>query len=124
MLRGLDPQTRLYPGHDYTLKNSAMAHHLLPDDPHIQRAYLDAQDHQARQNPAVLMQEQLRTNVFLRYDEDALLDSLRTRFAQVFDAQASRSEDLHEQVWRTLRALRDAWNGQGFDLTSLARHDS
>lgn len=115
VLRTMDPQTRLYPGHDYTQKNTAMAHQILPDDEAIAQAYRDASEDSPRSNPVVLLSEQLRSNVFLRYDDEALLRALRTTFSSVFDEQLAQSEHEQECVWRTLRALRDRWNGESFE---------
>ena len=115
VLRTLAPHTRLYPGHDYTQKNLAMARDILPDDPAIAHAWDAAQGYVPRSEPVVRLSEQLRTNLFLRYDDEALARALRARFDEAFQAQRALSASEHEGVWRTLRALRDIWNGESFE---------
>lgn len=117
VLRQLSPATALYPGHDYSLKNLAMAKHILPQCADIQRALDDAATHTPRQFYPAVLNEELRINLFLRYDDPEVQDALKARFALHWATQRDLSQDDHEATWRTLRHLRDHWDGERFNFS-------
>lgn len=117
ILRQLPPTTTLYPGHDYSLKNLAMARQVLPQDVEIQRAYDDAFTHTPRQFYPARLNEELRINLFLRYDDPDVQGALQAQFAHQWATQRELSQDDHEATWRTLRHLRDHWDGEQFSFS-------
>lgn len=114
VLAALPEQVLVYPGHDYALKNLEMAHHLLPEDEAIaaRLEHLRKEDTRTMSwfEPTSLGQER-GFNLFMRVGEQALVSRLERDFGAELEAQRALSQSQDEAVWRTLRALRDRWQG-------------
>lgn len=78
---GMDPQTRLFTGHEYTLENAAFNRWLMPDSEAMQRAFTQAAADSAagRSTQGETLQSQLQRNsLLLAARADAgLLQALR-----------------------------------------------
>ncbi|KAL6736078.1 hypothetical protein Aduo_006468 [Ancylostoma duodenale] len=68
ILGKLPDDTRVYPGHEYTLSNLKFAHHIEPSNEHVKRKLDWAAKLQARNEPTVpsTIGEEKETNPFMR----------------------------------------------------------
>ncbi len=100
-LRELAADARLCCGHEYTLANLHFACHLLPDDPRLTEATLEAQEHRRRGTPTlpVSMAEQRASNPFLRCDDADLA------------AEVGLSGHSADQVFARIRMQKDRFRG-------------
>ena len=75
-LKALPPETTLYCAHEYTQSNARFALHADPDNVELQLYAREVDERRARNLATVPMQleRELRTNPFLRADEESLHD--------------------------------------------------
>lgn len=75
-LKALPPETTLYCAHEYTQSNARFALHADPDNVELQLYAREVDERRARNLATVPMQleRELRTNPFLRADEESLRD--------------------------------------------------
>ncbi len=98
----LDPQTRCYCAHEYTLANLGFARWVEPDNPALQARTRDAEATRARGLPTVpsTLAEELATNPFLRTGEPQVIAAAE-RFA-------GRQLTGHAAVFTALRRWKDS----------------
>jgi hydroxyacylglutathione hydrolase len=79
VLAALPAQTRVYPGHEYTVQNLVFAAAMAPDDEAIRARLAWAREARSRGEPTVgaTLAEELATNPFLRCKDAAELGRLR-----------------------------------------------
>lgn len=101
-LRALPPGTRLYCGHEYTVNNLRFAQTIEPDAGAVRQALARAQETRSRGEPTMpgLMQDELSSNPFLRWDADAVIAAARQRGA---------SDSAPASVFGALRKAKDAF---------------
>ena len=77
----LDPRTRIYCGHEYTVKNLRFALTVEPGSADLVEALRFAESQRAAGTPTVphTLANELRTNPFLRCDDDAFADAIGVR---------------------------------------------
>lgn len=70
-LRALDPSLRVCCGHEYTVKNLEFAAATMPEDAAVAARLAEARASRERGEPTVpaLLSDELRTNLFLRWDD-------------------------------------------------------
>ncbi|WP_028669807.1 MBL fold metallo-hydrolase [Saccharospirillum impatiens] len=95
-----DPNTRIYPGHDYLPTNLAFTLSILPGHPAAEtmKATSDQQTPDTRMTTTLADEAQI--NLFFRLDDDALAQALQDRGFNTETAQAR---------FTALRQLRDTW---------------
>lgn len=81
VLGALDPGTRVYCGHEYTVKNLRFARSVSPDDPEVLAALARAESLRERDLPTVpgTLAEERRVNPFLRAPDVERFAALRER---------------------------------------------
>ncbi len=101
-LRGLDGDTRIYAGHEYTQKNLAFAGQVEPDNDDIARvaAEVDALRADGRPSLPGTIAEERFINPFLRWDNDTV--------ARAASQRAGRSLTSPPEIFAELRAWKDA----------------
>ncbi|WMS42885.1 hydroxyacylglutathione hydrolase [Acuticoccus sp. MNP-M23] len=92
-------ETRIYCGHEYTLKNAQYAHSVLPDDAAVAERLASVEADRAEDKPTVpsVMAVEKATNPFLRADDPAVARALGMEGA------------APEAVFATLREGRDTF---------------
>jgi len=101
-LAGLDDETKVYCGHEYTQKNLSFALTVEPGNRDLQERVKRVESQRAQGQPLVpsTLGEERKTNPFLRCDSPELIEGLKRRFP-------SEPLDKPEQVFGGLRRLRD-----------------
>ena len=102
-LAALPADTEIYCAHEYTLANLAFARAVEPDNGALAQRQADAQAKRDQNLPTVpsTLAEELATNPFLRCDQPALLEALRT--------QGRLGEDAPAAVFATVRGWKDSF---------------
>lgn len=79
-LKELPGETRIYCGHEYTLKNGEFCLEVEPDNKALQKRYKEAQNLRQSGKPTlpVSLSEELKTNAFLRAGSPELFAELRS----------------------------------------------
>ncbi|WP_196260661.1 hydroxyacylglutathione hydrolase [Pelagibacterium limicola] len=90
-LRALDPETRLYCGHEYTLSNAAFALSVDPDNAALKARAQEAQNQIDNGEPTIpsLLASEIAANPFLRADDPAIAKAMKLEgapAAEVFGA--------------------------------------
>lgn len=103
VLAPLPDATRVFPGHDYLLRNLGFTLDREPDNSAARAlaqrcAGLDGED-----MPILTLGEERAVNVFLRLQSPAVIDGLRAA------GQLQPGESTPRQVFLALRALRNRW---------------
>lgn len=101
-LRGLDADTRVYCGHEYTQKNLLFAQKVEPGNADIARtiAEVDTLRKDGRPSLPGTIGEERRINPFLRWDDPAV--------ARVASERAGRNLTQPAAIFAELRAWKDA----------------
>lgn len=96
-LRALDPQTRVYCGHEYTLSNARFALSVDPDNAALKARAAEAEGQRARGEATIpsLLADEIAANPFLRADDSGIA-------ARIGLAGAAPAE-----VFGALRAAKD-----------------
>ena len=102
VLRSLPPETALYPGHEYTVRNLEFALHLEPENHDIVARLARARALRSQALPTVpsTLAEELATNPFLRWDAPAVIEAARVLGA---------ANDEPAQVFAALRRAKDSY---------------
>ncbi len=102
-LAALPASTEVYCAHEYTLANLAFARAVEPDNPELAKRQADAQATRERSEPTVPsnLALELATNPFLRCDQPALLQALRSQGRLEGEAPA--------EVFATVRGWKDTF---------------
>jgi len=100
-LRALDPGSRVWCGHEYTVKNLEFAQGLAPD-PAVEKRLGVARDLREHGAPTVgsTLAEEAATNPFLRWDSPAIVAAARTLGAP---------DDSPAAVYGAWRTAKDHW---------------
>lgn len=102
-LARLDPQTRVYPGHDYLLNNLEFTLDREPDNA-AARSMLDACRDQDPANALVTtLAQEHEINTFFRLDSASVIERLRVQFPDIGERPDPRT------VFLKLRELRNRW---------------
>jgi hydroxyacylglutathione hydrolase len=104
-LAALPADTSVYCAHEYTESNLAFAALVEPENVEIGERRRRAENLRARGLPTVpsTIDEELRTNPFLRCSEPAVIAAAEER--------AGRSLDDRVEVFATIRSWKDGWRG-------------
>jgi len=99
-LRNLEPTTRIYCGHEYTVGNLEFARTVEPDNPQIQVFLRQAQEKRKRGEPTVpgSLADELRVNPFLRWD----VERVKAKAAQI-----GAADDSPPEVFGAIRRAKD-----------------
>lgn len=99
----LPDETRLFPGHEYTVRTRSFCRSVDPENPGLEEALREARSLRGRGLPTVpgLMGTEKETNVFLRCDDPALVRSVQGRFPDTAGDRLS--------VFSRLRSLMDVF---------------
>ncbi len=83
-LRALDPNTRIYCGHEYTVRNLEFAQTVEPANEAIQQRLRLAKEQRSQGQPTVpsRLADELETNPFLRWDAEQVIASAVSQGAQ------------------------------------------
>lgn len=102
-LAALEPETRLYVGHEYTEKNLEFALHVEPESRAVKERLDEVRRTRARGEPTVpaTLRDERATNPFLRAHTDAV-----RAFAT---ARAGRETSSDAEVFAEVRAAKDAF---------------
>lgn len=87
----LPDETRLWPGHDYALRNLPFAESLLPGDADLAALRAEAEETARGRRPFVprILRDEKRTNPFLRAADTAYRAAIATHLGEVPDAVAA-----------------------------------
>lgn len=98
-LAALPPNTQVFCGHEYTVKNFAFALDVEPENPALKRKFAWAKQQQAESKPTVpsTIGEELETNPFMRVKEKSIQDA------------TGMSSPI--EVMGALRRWKDGWKG-------------
>ncbi len=107
VIRSLPTQTRLYPGHDYAVRNLEFAL-SIEDAPATLEALAAAQKNLTGYRPVILADE-LAVNPFLRVWDEAFQDIVRSHAPEVWKAWSQRTASSSETAFCVLRELRNSW---------------
>jgi hydroxyacylglutathione hydrolase len=99
----LPAQTRIYPGHEYTVYTRSFCLSIEPGNEKLREVLEEAKTLESRGLPTVpgVMQTERDTNVFLRCREEAVIRAVRDRYPH------APSDPL--SVFRCLRSMMDAY---------------
>lgn len=77
-LRELPPETQIYCGHEYTLSNAKFSVTVDPNNAQLKARLKDIEAKRARGEPTIpsTMEEEVRTNPFLRADDAAVQEAI------------------------------------------------
>jgi hydroxyacylglutathione hydrolase len=95
--------TRVYPGHEYMVRNLAFTLDREPGNAEAAKAYALARAQEGAAAKVTTMGEEKRINAFLRLQNPELIARLRERFPAIGDAPDART------VFIKLRELRNGW---------------
>lgn len=99
-IRPLPDDLRLYPGHDYALRNLEFAGEREPDNPHVDEKLQEVRERRESDlPPRSTLGEEKSYNPFLRYDQDSVRNNLRN----------IQYRDSDWDVFNELRELRNRW---------------
>ena len=100
-ISGLPGETLVYCAHEYTLDNIGFAKWVEPDNPDLIQREKQVKAARQRQLPTVpsTLEIELRTNPFLRVDEQQVIDAA--------ESYAGHSLDTPEAVFTVLRQWKD-----------------
>lgn len=100
-LRGLDPETKVYFGHEYTLANARFALSIDPDNTALQTRAAEAEALRARERPTspTRLGDEAIANPFLRADDEGLAA-----------AMGLSGRPAHE-VFAAIRRAKDGFRG-------------
>lgn len=103
MIKGLDPETRIYCAHEYTLANLQFALTVEPNNEALQQRFAEAQAARESGQPTVpsRLQDELETNPFLRCDTPEVVQSAMKRIPEYGDDPLS--------VFTILRKWKDGF---------------
>lgn len=98
-IAALPPETRLYCGHEYTLDNLEFAASILSGDPNVNSRLTEVRKLRAANRPTVpgILEQELRTNIFLRASDPAVAAALGMAGA------------TPEAVFTECRRRKDSW---------------
>ncbi|HXH32272.1 MAG TPA: hydroxyacylglutathione hydrolase [Bacteriovoracaceae bacterium] len=97
LIGGLPPETLLYPGHDYRVRNLEFAVHVEPENPSVKSSLLVLAREKTHELPALTLGDEEKVNPFLRLASGELRANLKM--------QGSDDRD----VFYKLRSMRDNW---------------
>ncbi|MEJ2742573.1 MAG: hydroxyacylglutathione hydrolase [Gammaproteobacteria bacterium] len=102
-IKQLDPETRIYCAHEYTVSNLRFAVAVEPGNPMLQHRLLNTQAARDRGEPTVpsRLQDELNTNPFLRCDQPEVIAAATARMPDYGDDPAS--------VFMILRKWKDVF---------------
>lgn len=98
-LRGLDPQTKLYCGHEYTLSNAAFALSVDPDNAALKARAQEAKRQIEQGKPTIpaILADEIAANPFLRADDPGIAKAMNLQGAspaEVFGALRKAKDDF------------------------------
>ncbi len=103
-LRGLPPETVLYPGHDYRRRNLEFALSVEPENRQVARRLREIGDRSTEELAPATLGEELAVNPFLRLDLEELRQIVGTG-----EEPLSEPVRLRRELFKRLRQLRDQW---------------
>lgn len=120
VISALSDSVIFYPGHDYALRNLEFILSLEPDNAPAQelleaeREVVEAAkaDRVAKKDRILrrrTLGDERAYNPFLRVDDPALVEGLKTSHGDIFSQEMQKSEAPAEAAFRTLRRLRNDW---------------
>jgi hydroxyacylglutathione hydrolase len=102
-LARLPDETRVYPGHEYMVRNLAFTLDREPGNADAARALELAKDQDPATARVTTLAEEKRVNAFLRLTNPELIARLRERFPEIGEKPDART------VFVKLRELRNSW---------------
>jgi hydroxyacylglutathione hydrolase len=102
-LARLPDETRVYPGHEYMVRNLAFTLDREPGNVDAARALEMAQNQDPAAARVTTLGEEKRVNAFLRLQNPELIARLRERFPEIGETPDART------VFVKLRELRNSW---------------
>ncbi|MCB9091178.1 MAG: MBL fold metallo-hydrolase [Halobacteriovoraceae bacterium] len=96
----IDPEARVYPGHDYVDSNLAFSLDLMPDDEILKKEKKIVAEEDLRGERYTFARE-LKTNLFLNCDSEKLQKHIAQKYAINIDSE--------KECFMALRKLRDRW---------------
>jgi hydroxyacylglutathione hydrolase len=102
-LARLPDETRVYPGHEYLVRNLAFTLDREPGNVDAARALDIAKSQDPVTARVTTLGEEKRVNAFLRLQNPELIARLRERFPEIGETPDSRT------VFVKLRELRNSW---------------
>ena len=100
-IKNLPTDTKIYFGHNYSLKNLEFALSLEPDNPELQNRYTEIRESKTNFNSPTTLKEELATNPFLRLSSETILKSVM----QKANSTITDSIDLFTKI----RQLKDSF---------------
>jgi hydroxyacylglutathione hydrolase len=104
LLQTLAPDTLLYPGHDYRLRNLEFAQQVEPGNQVVREMLSSLKPQLTPELPALTLGEEASINPFLRLSSPELLEQFGQQTNQSGDDTAQAKE-----IFTQLRSLRDRW---------------
>jgi hydroxyacylglutathione hydrolase len=100
---GLDPATRVFCGHEYTLANLRFAQAVEPNNQAVQSYFQDCRDKQQRTEPTLpsTLELEHKVNPFLRCHTQSV--------KQAAEQHVGRALDSHVAVFAAVRAWKDGF---------------
>ena len=102
-LAKLPPATRVYPGHDYLLRNLAFTLHIDPSNQLAKHWQERCAGLEAETQPVLTLADEQQINCFFRLDEPAIREGVRALSPRLAADAGAR------ELFVRLRELRDKW---------------
>lgn len=102
-LAKLPPATRVYPGHDYLLRNLAFTLHIDPSNQLAKHWQERCAGLEAETQPVLTLADEQQINCFFRLDEPAVREGVRALSPRLAADAGAR------ELFVRLRELRDKW---------------
>jgi hydroxyacylglutathione hydrolase len=103
-LLNLPPETLLYPGHDYRLRNLEFSEQIEPENKMIREKIREIQELKTYDLGPVTLKEEMEVNPFLRLQSQEIRQNLKKKFKSL-----SIRDESDREFFRCLRKLRDQW---------------
>ncbi len=107
-LTRLPDATRVFPGHEYLLRNLAFTLDREPSNAAARALASRCEGLEAHDMPVTTLGEEREVNAFFRLDSGEIIDGLARANAQAAGSAAGRQMDTRE-VFLALRQLRNRW---------------
>ncbi len=103
LLARLADATRVFPGHEYLVRNLEFTLDREPGNPHAERLLASVRASDPAAAPVTTLADERRINTFLRLDSPAVIERLREAFPALEPRPDART------VFLRLRELRNRW---------------
>lgn len=102
-LSQLDPDTLIYPGHDYLLTNLEFTLDREPDNDVARNMIAEFQDQDPEDRIVTTLRQEMAINTFFRLQSPTVITGLQQSFPEIGDSPPQK------QVFLKLRELRNRW---------------